>query len=84
MAAEDVINGRIAAAAMDDAPAADIAGKKPVKILGTFGMEPEGFGYATRKEDKELLDMPNKGLKMLMADPYWDELVKKHKLNEKH
>ena len=78
MAVEDVLNGRISAAAMDDAPAEDAAAKKPVKILGTFGMHDENFGYAVRKQDTELLDTLNKGLKMLMADPYWDELVKKY------
>ena len=78
LAVEDVVNGRIAAAAMDDAPAMDAAGKKPVKILGTFGMHDEEFGYAVRKQDTELLETLNKGLKMLMADPYWDELVKKY------
>jgi polar amino acid transport system substrate-binding protein len=78
LAVEDVLNGRIAAAAMDDAPAMDAAAKKPVKLLGTFGMHDEKFGYAIRKADTELLDTLNKGLKMLMADPYWDELVKKY------
>jgi polar amino acid transport system substrate-binding protein len=78
LAVEDVLNGRIAAAAMDDAPAMDAESKKPVKILGTFGMHDEKFGYAVRKQDTELLNTLNKGLKMLMADPYWDELVKKY------
>lgn len=78
MAIEDVLNGRIAAAAMDDAPAMDAASKKPVKILGTFGMPNEQFGYAVRKQDTQLLNTLNKGLKMLMADPYWNELVKKY------
>ena len=78
LAVEDVLNGRISAAAMDDAPAMDAESKKPVKILGTFGMHDEKFGYAVRKQDTELLETLNKGLKMLMADPYWDELVKKY------
>ena len=78
LAVEDVINGRIDAAAMDDAPAADAAGKKPVKILGTFGMDPENFAYGVNKDDKELKELLNKGLEMLMADPYWNELVEKY------
>lgn len=78
LAIEDVVNGRIVAAAMDDAPAKDAMGKKPVKILGTFGMEEEDFGIAVRKEDKELLETINKGLELLMADPYWDVLVEKY------
>src|SRR5512138_3701189 len=49
LAVEDVLNGRILAAAMDDAPALDAVKKKPVKILGGFGMPDEFFGYAVRK-----------------------------------
>ena len=55
LAIEDVINGRIVAAAMDDAPALDAVKSKPVKILGTFGMPDEEFGYAIRKEDTRVL-----------------------------
>lgn len=81
LAVEDVVNGRIVAAAMDDAPAKDAVKKKPVKILGTFGMAEENFGYAVRKEDKKLLNMLNEGLKRLMASPYWEELKKKYELD---
>jgi polar amino acid transport system substrate-binding protein len=66
LAIEDVINGRIIAAAMEDAPALDAAKKKPVKILGGFGMADEFFGYAVRKEDAEFLKKVNEGLKKLM------------------
>lgn len=76
LAVEDVVNGRIIAAAMDDAPAIDATKKKPVKILGGFGMKDEDFGYAIRKEDTELLKKINEGLKKLMKDPYWAELKK--------
>jgi polar amino acid transport system substrate-binding protein len=79
LAVEDVVNGRIAAAAMDDAPAKDAMRKKPVKILGTFGMHDENFAYAVRKEDAELLKMLNEGLEKLMADPYWEELKATYK-----
>jgi polar amino acid transport system substrate-binding protein len=78
LAVEDVLNGRIVAAAMDDAPAMDAAKKKPVKIIGGFGMADEQFGYAVRQEDKELLGKINAGLKKLMATPYWGELKKKY------
>jgi polar amino acid transport system substrate-binding protein len=76
LAIEDVVNGRIIAAAMDDAPALDAAKKKPVKILGGFGMADEQFGYAVRKEDAEFLKKLNDGLKKLMKSPYWAELKK--------
>jgi len=78
LAIEDVINGRIIAAAMDDAPALDAAKNKPVKILGGFGMKDEEFGYAVRKEDKEFLKKLNDGLKKLMKSPYWAELKKSY------
>lgn len=81
LAVEDVINGRIVAAAMDDAPARDAVNKqKPVKIIGEFGMPPEEFGYAFRKEDTELLNTFNEGLKKIMALPVWEELKKKYEL----
>lgn len=76
LAVEDVVNGRIVAAAMDDAPALDAMKKKPVKILGGFGMKDEDFGYAIRKEDTEFLKTVNEGLKRLMKSPYWAELKK--------
>lgn len=78
LAVEDILNGRISAAAMDDAPAKDAADKKDVKILGTFGMESEEFGYAVRKEDTQLIKDMNEGLKRLMASDYWKELIKKY------
>lgn len=80
LAVEDVINGRIVAAAMDDAPAQDAEKKKPVKVIGEFGMPVETFGYATRNEDTELLKKLNEGLKKLQASPKWEELQKKYEL----
>jgi polar amino acid transport system substrate-binding protein len=80
LAVEDVLNGRIVAAAMDDAPARDAETKKPVKAIGGFGMPDEQFGYAVRKEDTELLSKLNEGLKKIMASPTWEELKKKYEL----
>jgi len=80
LAVEDVVNGRIVAAAMDDAPALDAEKKKPVKIIGGFGMPDEEFGYAVRKQDTELLNKLNEGLKKVMASPKWEELKKKYEL----
>jgi polar amino acid transport system substrate-binding protein len=78
LAVEDVVNGRIVAAAMDDAPAFDAMKKKPVKIIGGFGMPDELFGYAVRKEDAEFLKKLDDGLAKLMKSPYWAELQKKY------
>ncbi len=82
LAVEDVLNGRIDAAAMDDAPAKDAVGKKDVKIVGTFGMHSEEFGYAVRKEDTQLLDKVNAALKKLIASPEWTALIEKYELNK--
>ncbi len=80
LSVEDVVNGRIVAAAMDDAPANDAVKKKPVKIVGRFGMPDENFGYAVRKADTELLEMLNEGLRRLMESPHWEELQNKYEL----
>jgi polar amino acid transport system substrate-binding protein len=80
LAVEDVVNGRIVAAAMDDAPAKDAEKKKAVKIVGKFGMPDEEYAYAVRKEDAALLKKLNDGLKKLMASATWNELKKKYDL----
>ena len=82
LAVMDVVNGRIVAAAMDDAPAEDAVKKQPVKIIGGFGMADEEFGYAVRKEDAKLLEMLNAGLKKAMASPIWGEMKKKYELSK--
>lgn len=82
LAVEDVINGRIVAAAMDDAPAKDAVSKKAVKIIGGFGMADEDFGYAVRKEDTDLLNTLNEGLKKIMASPEWEKLQVKYGLKK--
>lgn len=79
LAIEDLLNGRIDAAAIDQAPA-DVAmkkAKKPVKVAGEFA-DPDEFGVATRNEDTKLRDAINEGYKLLKADPYWEELKAKY------
>ena len=82
LAVEDVLNGRIDAAAMDDAPAKDAASKKDVQVVGTFGMHEEQFGYAVRKEDTALLEKVNAALTKLMATPEWKAMIGKYELNK--
>lgn len=79
LAIEDVVNGRIDAAAIDSAPAEDAMNrtKKPIKVIGEF-TDPDDFGTAVRKDDKELLEKINKGYELLMKDPYWAELKAKY------
>jgi polar amino acid transport system substrate-binding protein len=78
MAVEDVLNGRIDAAAMNDAPAKKAMEKKPVKIIGAFG-DVDSYGCATRKADTDLHKKLDEGYKLLHADPYWNELLAKYK-----
>ena len=82
LAVEDILNGRIVAAAMESAPAKDAISKKDVKSIGEFGMESDEFGYAVRKDDPELLGKVNAALKKFMSSPDWDALVKKYDLDK--
>ncbi len=77
---EDVKIGRIAGSGMDSTIANEVMKNPGMKIAGTFDAAPEKYGYAMRKEDKEFQDKVNKGLKLLMADPYWKELKAKYGL----
>ena len=77
LAIEDLLNGRIDAVGTDEAPAKDaIAHGKEIKIIGVFA-EVTKFGVAVRKSDAKLLEDINKGDELLMADPYWKELLDK-------
>lgn len=78
LAVEDLLNGRIQAALMDELPADDAISKgRAVKKAGTHG-KPDGFGVALRKDDKDLRALVDEGYRKLMADPYWQELQKKY------
>ncbi len=75
---EDMLNGRIDAGLMDALPAEDaIAKAKPVVIAGVHGI-PDQFGVALRKGESDLRTLIDEGYKLLMADPYWDELKAKY------
>lgn len=77
MAIEDLLNGRLDAVGLDSPPAEDaIRRGKSVKIVGVF-VEGDQFGVAIRKEDTDLLNTVNEGYKLLLADPYWEELQAK-------
>ncbi len=78
LAVEDLLNGRIDAAAMDSAPAEDAMRKgKAIRESGEFAKS-DVFGVAMRKEDGELIRMINEGYRLLQADPYWKELQAKY------
>jgi polar amino acid transport system substrate-binding protein len=84
LAVADVINGRIKAAVMNDAPASQAVASQPVKILGSAGIPDEEYAYGVNKENPELLATLNEGLALLMADPYWQTLQDKYKPGQPH
>ena len=78
LAIEDLLNGRIDAALMDQLPAEDsIAKGNAIKVAGYHGA-PDGFGVAVRKGDDALRKTLEEGYATLAADPYWKELQQKY------
>lgn len=78
LAVEDLLNGRIDAAALDSAPVNNaIAMGRAVKPVGTFAPD-DDFGVALRKNDAELQKLVNDGYKQLKADPFWKQLQDKY------
>lgn len=78
LAVADLVNGRIDSAIMDDVMVEDAIRKgQPIKIVGTIKTG-ESYGVAVRKEDKELLELINEGLKRIMSSPKWEELKVKY------
>ena len=84
LAAQDVANGRIDAAVMNDAPAAEASKKLGLKIIGSAGIPDEAFAVGINQNDENTLKMINEGLTKLMADPYWQELITKYNPGEVH
>ena len=78
---QDLPIGRIHGSAMDSSIAREVKKDRPFKTVGTFDVPPDGYGYAVRKTDTELLNTLNEGLKKLMDDPYWTELKQKWALD---
>jgi polar amino acid transport system substrate-binding protein len=80
-AAMDLEIGRVEAAMMDDMIVLGAIRGKPLKIIGTIKTGEE-YAVAVRKEDKELKDKINEGLKRLMASPKWEELKAKYEMQK--
>lgn len=77
LAVESLLNGRIESAMMDDVMLAASIEGKPLKIVGTL-ITGEVYGYAVRKEDKDLKAMLDEGLTRLMKSAKWNELKEKY------
>lgn len=79
LAMEDVVNGRIDLAAVSQSSAEEFIEKgMPIKILGSYGQPDDETAYACRKEDTDLLNKLNEGLKRLMASATWKDLKKEY------
>ena len=79
LAMEDVLNGRIELAAVSQASAEEFMEKgMGIKIIGVYGQPDDETAYAVRKEDTELLNKLNEGLKRLMASASWKEMKAKY------
>jgi polar amino acid transport system substrate-binding protein len=81
MAVEDLVMGRIDAVATSDTVLKEALEKgSPVKSIGGYGQPDTNYGYAVRKDETGLLNKLNKGLEMLKASPYWEQLKKKYNM----
>jgi polar amino acid transport system substrate-binding protein len=74
-----LMNRQVDATVYDKPPTVDIIKDQNAKIIHEIDTKEE-YGIAIRKEDTALLETMNKGLDLLMADPYWDELKAKYNL----
>ncbi|MDD3656360.1 MAG: basic amino acid ABC transporter substrate-binding protein [Atribacterota bacterium] len=78
LAVQDLVNGRIDSAMMDDVMVEDaIRKEQPVKIVGIIKTG-EAYGIAVRKEDQELKEILNEGIEKLKKSDVWDELIIKY------
>ena len=74
-----LMNKQVDATVYDKPPTVDIIAGQNAKIIHEIDTKEE-YGIAIRKDDTVLLETMNKGLDMLMADPYWNELKAKYNL----
>ena len=74
-----LLNGQVGATIHDKPPTADLIAGKNARILVDIDTN-ERYGIAVRKEDTQLLETLNRGLDLLMADPYWGQLKEKYRL----
>lgn len=76
MAIELVSNKKADAAIGDDGMYRLAIKNKPLKVVGTISSG-QDYAYGVRKEDQELKEMLNEGLRRLMASPKFNELKAK-------
>jgi polar amino acid transport system substrate-binding protein len=76
MALNDVASGRSDSTIGDDVMLGLAIKGKPLKILGTIKTG-ETYGYGVRKDDQELKEILDEGIRRLMKSPKWEELKAK-------
>ena len=75
-----LMNGRIDAS-ISDTPTQQLAiAGRPLVIIGEIPTS-EQYAVAVRKTDTHLHTIMDDGLRQLMADPHWQDLLKKYGLN---
>ena len=74
-----LLNGQVGATIYDKPPTVDLISGKNARILVDIDTN-ERYGIAVRKEDTQLLETLNRGLDLLMADPFWGQLKAKYRL----
>lgn len=78
LAVNDLVNGRIDFAMMDDVMVEDAVRKgQPIRIIGVINTD-EFYGIAVRKEDTKLKALLDEGIKRLQKSARWDELIEKY------
>ena len=74
-----LMNKQVDATVYDKPPTINIIAGQNAKIIQEIDTKEE-YGIAIRKDDTALLEAMNRGLDLLMNDPYWDELKAKYNL----
>lgn len=77
---EALMNGSIDASLSDTPTQQQAIAGKPLSILGEIPIT-EQYAVAVRKNDTHLRAVMDAGLRQLMADPHWQDLLEKYGLN---
>lgn len=68
-------NGKVDCLIIDQQPAMSFVAKNPELEIISFDFDPEYYGIAIKKDNKELLDSVNKTLTRLKSSGKYDELL---------
>ncbi len=71
-------NGKVDCLIIDQQPALSFVAKNDDLEIISFDFEPEYYGIAIKKDNKELLESVNKTLNRLKTSGKYDELLSKY------